>query len=112
MLINSDWKGNVRELMNVIEKAVALSESSVLTLRDFEAAVPRGRKTASGSDQTLSFQEEKRGIIDSFEREYFISALIEHKGNISRTAEEIGIRRQYLQDKLKKLDIEASQYKK
>ena len=112
MLINSDWKGNVRELMNVIEKAVALSESSVLTLTDFEAAAPRGRKASTGSDQTLSFQEEKRGIIDSFEREYFISALIEHKGNISRTAEEIGIRRQYLQDKLKKLDINARQYKK
>ena len=112
MLINSDWKGNVRQLMNVIEKAVALSESSVLTLTDFELTLPHAKKTSTGSDRSLSFQEEKREIIDSFEREYFISALIEHKGNISRTAEEIGIRRQYLQDKLKKLDINARQYKK
>jgi len=112
LLINSDWNGNVRELMNVIEKAVALSESSTLTLSDFELTLTNTVKSSISSDQYLSFQDEKKGIIDSFEREYFISALIEHKGNISRTAEQIGIRRQYLQDKLKKLDIEASQYKK
>ena len=50
-------------------------------------------------------------MVDGFEKEFFISALLKQNGNISRAAEQIGLRRQYLQDKLKKLGIDAREFK-
>ncbi|MCH8875064.1 sigma 54-interacting transcriptional regulator, partial [candidate division KSB1 bacterium] len=111
MLINSDWPGNVRELMNAIEKAVALSDSKTLTLSDFESKKPIEVHSNYSSVKPSSFREQKKSLVDDFEKEFFISALLKQKGNISRAAEQIGLRRQYLQDKLKKLGIDAGQYK-
>ena len=111
MLINSDWPGNVRELMNAIEKAVALSDSNTLTLSEFESKKPSKTYSNVSSDDLLSFREQKKSVVDGFEKEFFISALLQQNGNISRAAEQIGLRRQYLQDKLKKLGIDAREFK-
>ncbi|TFB13496.1 sigma-54-dependent Fis family transcriptional regulator, partial [Candidatus Marinimicrobia bacterium MT.SAG.4] len=111
MLINSDWPGNVRELMNAIEKAVALSDSKTLTLSEFESKKPSRTYSNVSSDDLLSFREQKKSVVDGFEKEFFISALLQQNGNISRAAEQIGLRRQYLQDKLKKLGIDAREFK-
>ena len=111
MLINSDWPGNVRELMNAIEKAVALSDSNTLTLSEFESKKPSKTYSNVSSDDLLSFREQKKSMVDGFEKEFFISALLQQNGNISRAAEQIGLRRQYLQDKLKKLGIDAREFK-
>ena len=111
MLINSDWPGNVRELMNAIEKAVALSDSNTLTLSEFESKKPSKNYSNVSSDDLLSFREQKKSMVDGFEKEFFISALLKQNGNISRAAEQIGLRRQYLQDKLKKLGIDAREFK-
>jgi len=111
MLINSDWPGNVRELMNVIEKAVALSDSKTLTLSDLESKKAIKVHTDYSSTKSSSFMEKKKSLIDNFEKEFFISALLKQNGNISRAAKQIGLRRQYLQDKLKKLGIKAKEYK-
>ena len=111
MLINSDWPGNVRELMNVIEKAVALSDSKTLTLSDFESKKAIKVHSDNSSAKPSSFREQKKSLIDDFEKEFFISALLKQNGNISRAAEQIGLRRQYLQDKLKKLGINAQEFK-
>ena len=111
MLINSDWPGNVRELMNVIEKAVALSDSKTLTLSDFESKKAIKANSDYSSTDLSSFREQKKSLIDDFEKEFFISALLKQNGNISRAAEQIGLRRQYLQDKLKRLGINAQEFK-
>jgi len=111
MLINSDWPGNVRELMNVIEKAVALSDSKTLTLSEFESKRPMILHSNYSSAKPSTFREQKKSLVDEFEKEFFIAALLKQNGNISRTAKQIGLRRQYLQDKLKKLGINAKQYK-
>ncbi|HWR99828.1 MAG TPA: sigma-54 dependent transcriptional regulator [Prolixibacteraceae bacterium] len=90
-LLKYAWPGNIRELQHTIEKAVILSESNVLKAEDF---FMRPLQTAKHSkpDLTLSDMENK-----------MISHAIEiHHGNLSAAADQLGITRQTLYNKIKK----------
>ena len=87
------WSGNVRELQNVIEKAVILSEGRELKVSDLSLEV--GTRHAEAPRQTLDEAEEKT-IRDAVAR---------CNGNLSMVAKELGISRPTLYSKLKKYDI-------
>jgi DNA-binding NtrC family response regulator len=103
------WPGNVRELRNVIEQAAVLADAPEIEADDIQVGrrrgPPRGRAEAAVID--LPFAEAKRQTIEEFERAYLVRALEAHEGNISRTAEAIGMVRQSLQQKLRELGIRA-----
>lgn len=86
------WPGNVRELQHVIEKAVIMSESPVLIPSDFE--LRSSSRSVAHEDITLA-EMEKRFILDCLRR---------HDNNISVAAVKLGITRQTLYNKLKKID--------
>jgi transcriptional regulator with PAS, ATPase and Fis domain len=91
-LANYSWPGNVRELQHSIEKAVIMSDSQVLLLSDFEF------KTTSRSlhQHELTLEEmEIKMIRESLKR---------HGNNLSVVANRLGITRQTLYNKLKKLN--------
>ena len=91
-LTNYSWPGNVRELQHAIEKAVIMSDSQVLLPSDFEF-----RSTARNvyhHELTLA-EMEKKIILDCLKR---------NGNNISMAAAKLGITRQTLYNKLKKLD--------
>jgi len=113
-LITSPWKGNVRELKNVLESAIVMSRSSELQPEDFPSdvvslgsgdtrqgspAVPEPTDYAAAGD----YREAKR----RFETDYIRAKLREHGGNVTRTAAAIGLHRQSLQEKLRELGIQA-----
>lgn len=100
-----DWRGNVRELRNVVERLLILSDGPTISADDVERfVVPGGR----GGDAAL-------GIIDRFDsfsdfrdmaEKLFIERKLEENGwNVSRTAEVIGIQRSHLYNKLEKYEI-------
>lgn len=91
-LLSHSWSGNIRELQNVIEKAVILSEGKTLKLKDLSLGNPA--KSAAPA-QTLEETEEKT-IRDALSR---------CNGNLSLVAKELGISRPTLYSKLKKYDI-------
>ena len=109
MLSRYDWPGNVRELRNEIERAVALTpEGEPLAAETFSDGVRRldsaGARNAfddraAPPDQTL------REARDVFESRYIAAALARHEGNVSRTAQALGISRVMLQRKLKDLKL-------
>jgi DNA-binding NtrC family response regulator len=90
-LANYSWPGNVRELQHSIEKAVIMSESSVLLPSDFEFR-PSSRGTHP-AEMTLEEMERKM-ILDSLRR---------HGNNLSMVASRLGITRQTLYNKLRKI---------
>ena len=93
-LANYSWPGNVRELQHSIEKAVIMSDSTILLPTDFEFR-PSSRNT---HQQELTLEEmEKKLIRESLKR---------HENNISVVASKLGITRQTLYNKMKKLDSE------
>jgi DNA-binding NtrC family response regulator len=57
------------------------------------------------------FQAAKAAVLDRFERTFFAAALREHRGNLSRAAASLGIHRQSLQQKLRKLGLSADSYR-
>ncbi len=96
------WPGNVRELRNVLEQAAVLSERDALEAGDLRLgpAAP-----SPPDDPSVSFAEAKRRAVDGFERAYLLRALRAHGGNVSRTAEAIGMVRQSLQQKMRELGL-------
>jgi DNA-binding NtrC family response regulator len=91
-LLKYTWPGNIRELQHTIEKAVILSEGSVLKAEDFfMRPVVSGR--AGETELTLE-EMEKRMISQAIEK---------NNGNLSAAAEQLGITRQTLYNKIKKL---------
>ena len=66
-----------------------------------DLALDAGKATA----QAVTFAEAKRRVIEDFERSYLRAALGRHGGNVSRTAEAIGMVRQSLQQKMRELGL-------
>jgi DNA-binding NtrC family response regulator len=109
-LARHDWPGNVRELRNVIEQAAVLAPGECIEEPDLRLTGPAALSSA-GLDTGASFAEAKRVAVEQFERSYLVGMLERHGGNISQTAEAIGMARQSLQQKLRELDIRANDHK-
>jgi len=92
-LSNYNWPGNVRELQHSIEKAVIMSDSSILLPSDFE--FKQIQKSATQHEITLE-EMEKKMIFESLKR---------HSNNLSEVAKRLGITRQTLYNKLRKYDL-------
>jgi DNA-binding NtrC family response regulator len=101
-LARHDWPGNVRELRNVIEQAAVLASGERIEEGDLRL---RARVASQGGGEVTTFAEAKRRAVEQFERTYLVDVLRQHGGNISRTAEAIGMVRQSLQQKLRELGI-------
>jgi len=107
-LVAADWKGNVRELKNVLESAVVMSRGNTIQPGDIPADfLPAAGAAGGGTSEDFlrapDFREAKR----QFEIAYIKSKLRENGGNITRTAAAIGLHRQSLQEMLRKWAIQA-----
>ena len=103
-LMRYSWPGNVRELRNVIERIVIMNPTTTrfdrkhlppLVYRDGSRRAPRGE---------FSTLHQAR---DAYERDYILKKLDENHGNVSRTAEVLGLERSHLYRKMKTLGIAA-----
>ena len=106
MLQTTAWPGNVRQLRNVIERVLILGEGSgpieASELPGQEAAVEgNGRLVLGGAMATLPLREAR----EVFEREYLLTQINRFGGNISRTANFVGMERSALHRKLKSLGV-------
>ena len=84
------WSGNIRELQNVVEKAVILSEGSELTAKDIQL------EPAARTIRAVNEAEEERLVREAMERA---------AGNISAAAKMLGVSRPTLYAKLKKYGL-------
>ncbi len=103
-----EWRGNVRELHNVVERLTILSQGERITHLDVERYVaPAGshvNPVMGLMDRFDQFQEFR----DMAEKLFIEHKLIEFEWNISRTAEAIGIQRSHLYNKMDKYDIQRA----
>jgi len=88
------WPGNVRELRNVVERVAILTKGETIEAEDVQlgtrASVP------AEVDGKLTLKEAR----DEFEKQYILSRLKEFAGNVSRTADALGVERSNLYRKL------------
>jgi len=104
-LSNFDWRGNVRELHNVVERLTILSQGDKITELDVERYVHPGGASGNPIVGLLDRFEEFSDFRDSAEKLFIEHKLAQHDWNISRTAEAIGIQRSHLYNKMNKYDI-------
>jgi two-component system nitrogen regulation response regulator NtrX len=102
------FAGNVRELRNLVEQAAVLTSGEVIEATDLvlggEPELHDRRVTAAYIPGT-SFVDAKRSAVEAFERAFLREALRAHDGNVSKTAEAIGMVRQSLQQKMRDLGL-------
>ncbi|MFB3073918.1 MAG: sigma-54-dependent transcriptional regulator [Candidatus Methylomirabilales bacterium] len=103
------WPGNVRELQNVIERAVVLAEGEMVTPAELPAnlRLPQKVPAAMVADH-LGLKKAKRQWVEAFEREYLITLLKKHQGNISQAAKTAGVDRKTIHRLLKRYRIEPA----
>lgn len=95
-LLNHEWRGNVRELENVIERAVIFAE-----LRDLE---PQDLPFQSAGDEPDTGEDLKQALMQ-FERQHIIASLKRHSNDKAETAQHLGIGVSSLYRKLEELRI-------
>ncbi len=137
LLMSYNWPGNVRELVNVIERSVSFCETGIIEPHDLpehmrdarpsptpyqppaadpDSSVGSGMSLASEPpvpstelvSGDITFKDAKEKWVSAFERDYIVSLLRRHDGNISHAARESDIDRKYFRKLMKKYDIEAS----
>ena len=89
------WPGNIRELQHAIERAVIMSNQTVLQPQDFDYSSPS--KSASRTELKLDSYR-----LDEIERIMIKKALDKNNGNITLTAKELGLTRTSLYRRLEK----------
>ena len=110
LLQTMPWPGNVRQLKNVVERILILGDSQdPIGTREIPAGGETGqadeeRVILSGSLATLPLREAR----ELFEREYLLTQINRFGGNISRTANFVGMERSALHRKLKSLGVVTS----
>ena len=103
-LYKYDWSGNVRELRNLVERIIILSEGSD---KDVSHIIKESieTKASSESSTSLDFDSPLKTAREQFEKEYLTHQLKKNGLNISKTAENIGMERSALHRKLTSLGI-------
>jgi DNA-binding NtrC family response regulator len=103
MVMGYDWPGNIRELENVIARAVTLSTSPVISLEEFKIIFSLGRLSAP---QPAAAPAAPAGVtMEGAEKDTIMNALREADGNQTRAAQALGMGRNTLWRKMKKYGI-------
>jgi two-component system nitrogen regulation response regulator NtrX len=96
------WPGNVRELRNFIERIYILTPGDFVEVHDLRFAGMIERAENLDGSEVNTFREARA----RFEKEFLLKRISENKGNISKTAEVIGLERSYLHRKIKSYGID------
>ena len=110
MLNRYDFPGNVRELENLIERSVALSNTNILLPDSLALSFHKRRWIEGSKDKRFDIDDVANGInlddvLDDIERVYIKKALELTDGNKQKTAELLGITHRSIRHRLKKLEI-------
>jgi two-component system nitrogen regulation response regulator NtrX len=99
------WPGNVRELKNFIERVYILTPGDFVDIHDlrFAGMIDKEDEKAVEMHDLSTFREARA----QFEKDYLLRKISENNGNISKTAEVIGLERSYLHRKIKAYGIDT-----
>ena len=99
------WPGNIREMRNVLERAVQIAQHSVLTVRDLELQYV-AHLPSNGNGNGKSLLAENTLTLREVESRYIEAILHEEEGSIDRAARRLGISRSSLYSKVKNKEVE------
>jgi Nif-specific regulatory protein len=109
-LSNMEWRGNVRELRNLVERVSILMAANLITRSDIQALTFEGRSETTREldtilQQLLRANGTDHDLAESLEKQLVTLALKEAAGNMSKAARLLGIHRNSLQRRLEKYNL-------
>ena len=105
------WPGNVRELENLIQNLLIVSGGDTVCLRDLPPKILAHLKPSPLEMPPHSYGEMKRKVVDDFTRDFLITMLKKNRGNVSKTAREIRLRRTSLQRLMRRYGIRSADFR-
>jgi DNA-binding NtrC family response regulator len=99
-LLEYDWRGNVRELENAVERAMVVGKKDTIEVDDLPFHVSKNIFELDEGDNSLAAMEKK----------YIQKVLNETSWNISKAAQVLGIDRATLYNKISKYDLRKDEY--
>jgi len=110
-LINYDWKGNIRELRNIIERLLIMTESRDILPRDLPdyIKVSVAKEDKREVNESIFKQKKWKEFKRESEKIFVQQKLKDYNYNISKTAREIGLPRSNLYKKIEQLGIEIKE---
>jgi DNA-binding NtrC family response regulator len=103
LLRQQPWRGNVRELRNVVERILILTDGEAVDADAVRAALPApGRATAG----VIPTEGALRDLVDAFEREVIRERLKVHGGHVTNAAKSLDLERSHLYKKCRQLAID------
>ncbi len=97
-----DWKGNVRELENTIERAMILCDGNTLTLEQFPHLDPKSKETSN-------LEKDLKSSVKKFEQDTILRALELANNDKSEAARSLGLSLSSLYRKISELGIELKE---
>ncbi len=123
-LVEYAWPGNIRELINVVERSVLLCEGNQVTLNDLPRTIvpmPRSLTEANSSSvldelfdgewQSCPWKDVRDVVVRSCEQAYFVHQLDKTNGNVDETARYSGINPRSLYDVMKRHGLKKEHFK-
>lgn len=104
-MLKYSWPGNIRELENVVQRAIILTNQKVITIDELPDKIFKEEFIINFKEDQTTYQEFKHEV-ELHEKAFFSRVINNCSGNVAKTAKEIGISRQSLHSNLKKYEIE------
>jgi two-component system nitrogen regulation response regulator NtrX len=105
ILLAHRWPGNVRELKNLVERLVIMVAGDKIERRHLPPSIYRNHARPSAAKSPLAGYSTLQEARNAYERDYILRKLEENQGNVSRTAEVLGLERSHLYRKMKSLGL-------
>jgi len=105
VLLSYRWPGNVRELKNLVERLVIMVPGERIERRHIPPSLYHDHSRSSPAKSSAGGFSTLQEARAAYERDYILRKLEENQGNVSRTAEVLGLERSHLYRKMKSLGI-------
>ena len=106
LLMNYEWPGNIRELQNVIERSVILSQGNDIKVQHLPKEIQKLESSKNAADRGLILNFPDKGIsFDAVERELILKSLEKSSGNQTKAAHLLGLTRSALLYRAQKYQV-------
>ncbi len=110
ILCRNPWCGNIRELENIMKRAVIMAKSHMITVSDLSQEVEDDCLETMHIN-SLPYRKAKEQVLKGFNLEYLSHILKQHRGNVTHAARDCGLERQALQQLLRRHGIKSEEFR-